>query len=244
MVFSLKKVLGKTNHKIENPFLFGFWFVIFLYGVFGMTQNVGAVKCDDFSALGYACTAKSDCNPDVAAQTQTLIENNKELTAQNKDKKAAFIVGICQTGQVCCVKKKDAGGAKGAGGSSSSTSECGAVCQYIKDNYENDPSLDNYQGPIPKCAFSGTCRDVNDLVQVFINQGKLIFGIIGMIALTAFVYGGFLMVFSFGSPDKVKQGRDVMVAAVVGIIIVFSAYLIVAFILNTLGVGDEFKAIK
>ncbi len=52
------------------------------------------------------------------------------------------------------------------------------------------------------------------------------------------------MVFSFGSSDKIQQGKDVMVAAVIGIIIVFSAYLAVNFILNVLGVSAEFNAIK
>ena len=65
-----------------------------------------------------------------------------------------------------------------------------------------------------------------------------------MVALVAFVYGGFLMVFSFGESSKVQQGKDVMVAAVIGIMIVFSAYLIVSFILNALGVGSEFQAVK
>lgn len=126
------------------------------------------------------------------------------------------------------------------------TPKCGSVCQWIKTNYPspNEVKKGSYVGPIPDCAFSGTCRNTNDLVQIFINQGKAVFGFVGMVALAAFVYGGFLMVFSFGASDKVQQGKDVMVAAVIGIIIVFSAYLIVNFILNALGVGPEFQAIK
>lgn len=118
---------------------------------------------------------------------------------------------------------------------------CNSVCQWIKQNYGKP---EGYKGPIPDCAFSGQCRDVNDLVQFFINQGKVVFGLIGTLALGAFIYGGILMVFSFGSSEKVSQGKEVMVAAVVGLIIVFSAYIGVSFVLRTVGVNPELQAIK
>lgn len=118
---------------------------------------------------------------------------------------------------------------------------CNGVCQWIKQNYAKP---ENYQGPIPDCAFTGQCRDVNDLVQFFIQQGKGVFGLIGTLALGAFIYGGILMVFSFGSSEKVSQGKEVMVAAVVGLIIVFSAYIGVSFVLKTVGVNEELQAIK
>src|SRR3989338_1232159 len=134
--------------------------------------------------------------------------------------------------------------AKAPAGGESGTAECNTVCQWIKKKYPAPEGYVEGGGVIPKCAFSGQCRDTNDLVQIFINQGKVVFGLIGMVALVAFVYGGFLMVFSFGESSKVQQGKDVMVAAVIGIMIVFSAYLIVSFILNALGVGSEFQAVK
>lgn len=118
--------------------------------------------------------------------------------------------------------------------------DCNKVCQWIVENY----SRPDYKGPIPPCAFTGQCRDVNVLVDFFIRQGKNLMGLIGMLALAAFIYGGILMVFSFGSADKVTQGKDVMIAAVVGIIIVFSAYILVAFLLKTVGVNPDLQAIK
>lgn len=118
--------------------------------------------------------------------------------------------------------------------------DCNKVCQWIVENY----SRPDYKGPIPPCAFTGQCRDVNVLVDFFIRQGKMLMGLIGMLGLVAFIYGGILMVFSFGSADKVGQGKEVMIAAVIGIIIVFSAYLAVAFLLKTVGVNPDLQAIK
>jgi len=103
---------------------------------------------------------------------------------------------------------------------------------------------DTYNGPLPPCAFDGTCRDVNDLLTLLINWGQRIFGLIGSIALVMFVIGGFTMIFSAGNAEKVKKGRDTLVAAVIGLTIAFSAYLLINFILNALNVGPQFRGIN
>lgn len=111
---------------------------------------------------------------------------------------------------------------------------------YLKGQY---PRPDGYTGPIPDCAFSGTCRSTSDLVILLINAAKFLFSIIGVVAFAAFIYGGFMMIFSFGNSEKVSQGKDAMVAAVVGLIIAFGAYMIINFVLNALGVTPEFRGI-
>lgn len=117
-------------------------------------------------------------------------------------------------------------------------SEQEALDAYIEKNYSKP---DGYQGPLPDCAFSGTCDDVNDLVLVGINAVQYILGFAGSIALAMFVYGGFMMIISAGNAERVKKGQGILVAAVVGLVIVFSAYLIVVFALNVLGVTDAFN---
>lgn len=103
---------------------------------------------------------------------------------------------------------------------------------------------DGYDGPLPDCAFDGTCRNVNDLLTLIVNWGQRIFGLIGSFALVMFIYGGFTMILSAGNSEKVKKGRDILVAAVIGLTIAFSAYLLVDFILDALKVSDEFRGIK
>jgi len=115
------------------------------------------------------------------------------------------------------------------------------------DTEENNTFIpqrpENYQGPLPDCAFDGSCRDVNDLLQLIVNWGQRIFGLIGAFALVMFVYGGFVMIFSAGNADRVKKGRDVLVAAVIGLTIAFSAYLLVDFVLDALQVSNEFRGV-
>ncbi len=95
---------------------------------------------------------------------------------------------------------------------------------------------------IPNCAWSGSCRNLNTLVEVLISYGKIVFRFIGGLALVMAVIGGFTMVLSMGNPEKVKKGRDILGAAIIGIIIVFTAFLIVSFLLEALQVGSDFRA--
>lgn len=105
---------------------------------------------------------------------------------------------------------------------------------------------DDYIGPLAKtpCAADGSCRDINDLLLIFIQFGNLTLGVIGTFSFVFFVYGGFVMITSFGNSERVKRGRDILIAAIVGILISFSAYALIDFMLDALSVGDEFRGIK
>lgn len=86
-------------------------------------------------------------------------------------------------------------------------------------------------------------NDVNCLLLQAIKIGEYVFSIIGAIAFVMFVYGGFMIILSFGNPERVNKGKAVFMAAVVGLVIAFSAYALIGFILDTLGVGQEFRGI-
>ena len=115
------------------------------------------------------------------------------------------------------------------------------------DAYENDPRYGvpkGYVGPLPACSFSYKgCRDINDFLTFFINLGKTLFEVIGTFAFVMFIYGGFTMILSMGNAEKVKKGQEFLVAALVGIIIAFGAYLMIDFVLDALQVGKDFRAI-
>lgn len=67
--------------------------------------------------------------------------------------------------------------------------------------------------------------------------GKIIqpaLGIIGSLALLMFVYGGFVWLTSSGSPDKIKTGRDIFMWAAIGLIVIFSSYILLKFFLDTI----------
>lgn len=104
---------------------------------------------------------------------------------------------------------------------------------------ERIPMPPGYKGPLPECAFNGSCDNVNDFLELAINVGKWLFSFIGGLAFVFFVYGGFTMILSFGSAEKFKKGQQILVAAVIGMIIAFGAYALVKFLLESIGVQES-----
>lgn len=65
---------------------------------------------------------------------------------------------------------------------------------------------------------------------------KAFLGIIGTISLVIFIYAGFILLTSKGSPDKIKTGQSAIVWASLGILLVFAAYAILKFVFNVIGI--------
>lgn len=57
-------------------------------------------------------------------------------------------------------------------------------------------------------------------------------GISGSIALLVFIYGGFLWLTSGGNSEKIKKGKDIMVWAVLGMVVMFGSFIIVRYVLQ------------
>ena len=93
------------------------------------------------------------------------------------------------------------------------------------------------QGAIlPGCAATGTCN-LCEMLEVVVNIGKFILGTVGGLALLFFVYGGFIMLTSGGKEDWVKKGKETLINAAIGLVIVITAYIVVVFIINAVGGG-------
>lgn len=63
---------------------------------------------------------------------------------------------------------------------------------------------------------------------------KAALGVTGAVALVMFIYGGFLMMFSGGNPSAVKKGKDTLVMAVLGLVVIFASYAIVNFVITSI----------
>lgn len=66
------------------------------------------------------------------------------------------------------------------------------------------------------------------------NIIKALLGIVGSIALLMFIYGGFTWLTATGNPDKVKKGRDILVWATIGIVVIFVSYAAIDFVIGSL----------
>ena len=77
------------------------------------------------------------------------------------------------------------------------------------------------------------CRNVNVFVDFLVKYANGMFLFVGGGALLFFVYGGFVILTAAGG-ERVKKGRDIIVAAVIGLIIIFTEQVGLKFILAAL----------
>ncbi|MFA6994822.1 MAG: pilin [Patescibacteria group bacterium] len=87
-------------------------------------------------------------------------------------------------------------------------------------------------------GYQGNCGNygVDDFLVLAINVSKWILGIVGSLALLMFIYGGLMFLISAGSADKIGQANKIIIAAVVGLVIVFASFLIIQFVMRSIGV--------
>lgn len=101
-------------------------------------------------------------------------------------------------------------------------------CQWIIEN--NAPSANT---PV---RLTNPLGDGPEKTSIPILLGKIIssvLGIIGSLALVMFIYGGATWMMSTGNQEQVTKGKNILIWATVGIVIIFTAYALVKFVLDT-----------
>jgi hypothetical protein len=82
---------------------------------------------------------------------------------------------------------------------------------------------------------------LNDFVVLAINVSQIILGLVGSLTLAMFVYGGVMFMISAGSSEKISKAKNIIVAALIGLIIVFSSWILIRFVVSSLGVDDAYQ---
>jgi hypothetical protein len=85
------------------------------------------------------------------------------------------------------------------------------------------------------CIDSGSCQ-LDDFTKIAVNVAMIILGIVGSLALLAFVAGGLMMMLSAGNPEWVTRGKQTLIGAVIGLAIVFTSYAIIQLVFTALGI--------
>jgi hypothetical protein len=73
-------------------------------------------------------------------------------------------------------------------------------------------------------------KSVPELIGNIINAAL---GIVGSLALIMFIYGGFTWMLAAGNEKAVEKGRNILIWATVGLVVIFASYSLVNFIINT-----------
>jgi len=75
---------------------------------------------------------------------------------------------------------------------------------------------------------------VESLSPIAINIIKIFIGSVGIIFLFIIIYSGFVLIFSKGNSEKIKEIMGIISKAIIGIVIIFFSYAIIMFIMNLL----------
>lgn len=103
---------------------------------------------------------------------------------------------------------------------------------------------------IPQCALDaptgnpadeGECRSVSIYIILALNIINYLFGIVGALALIFFIYGGFTLILSRGNSEQTKKGMEIIAAAIIGLIVVFGAYMLVRFLGTAVGLKSDYR---
>jgi len=68
--------------------------------------------------------------------------------------------------------------------------------------------------------------------------GKIInaaLGIVGSLALAMFIYGGFTWMLAGGNNEQITKGKNILIWATIGLIIIFASYALVRFVFSAIG---------
>lgn len=118
-----------------------------------------------------------------------------------------------------------------------------ALADCNVSSYDANANHGLLKGIQPVCAVCGQCS-IADIFVVGNTVVELILGLSGSVMLLMMVYGGFLFLTSSGNSSQIDKGKKAMLGAIIGVVIVFTAYTVVQFILGALGVpnvADVFK---
>ncbi|RJQ34983.1 hypothetical protein C4566_01350 [Candidatus Parcubacteria bacterium] len=74
-------------------------------------------------------------------------------------------------------------------------------------------------------------RNIGDTISGIVNVAL---GFLGIVATAGILYGGFIKMTAYGDADKNKSGNNAMVAGVIGLAIVLTAFALSRFILASL----------
>lgn len=110
-----------------------------------------------------------------------------------------------------------------------------SVCAETPSTGET-PSISETPSKSVKTGSQGLVNPLgtNSIEEVFARVIKGFLSIVGIAALLAFIIGGFQWLTSGGNPERIKLGRNTMMWAALGVLLAFSAYAFISYLITAL----------
>jgi len=183
-------------------------FTILIFGLLFFVLNVGSARadmnCDSF------CTAGDRCDYKISSSDSNFKYLCRKLGTSGDN-------ALCD---VCALNRMD-----------------GTARVYNCCCQNDNKVIDCYVGGLfggdrtAVCACCGDCT-LDDLLYIGVSVAELILKYLGVIALFIFILGGIIWITSGGAQEKVKKGTAIIKGAIIGIVIVITAFLVVRVIMR------------
>lgn len=108
-------------------------------------------------------------------------------------------------------------------------------------NKLNKLIIPTFMATLTQPVFAQTLTDPLGGASIPTIIGRIIqaaLGISGSLALIMFIYGGFIWMTSGGTPDRVTKGKKTLIWAVLGLVIIFTAYVLVDLAIRAVTSGE------
>ena len=189
-------------------------FTVFIFGLLFFAFNIDTAKAGGVSSPCKTFCEKSENCPLLKADEDGFDDGCRVIGIKSDGQAWC---SCCQCTYVDLTKNEDV--------------VCKCMCQ------DKNPVTDCYTGGLfggwrtAVCACCGDCT-LNDLLYIGVSVAELILKYLGVIALALFVLGGIIWITSGGSKEKVKKGVAIIKGAIIGMIIVITAFLVVKVIME------------
>lgn len=93
----------------------------------------------------------------------------------------------------------------------------------------------------PACGFCDIFKLINNIVIFLLVPSPSVNNMVAVVPLIAtllILVGGFYILIAAGQPERQKTGRDIITAVVIGLLVVYIAWVVVNSILTLFGVAE------
>ena len=103
------------------------------------------------------------------------------------------------------------------------------VLAVDSDDYWGGQVQKDYVNTNSGLADGGLARDPR---QIAVDITKLVLGFLGIIAVAIVLFAGFKWMTAGGNEDSISEAKKMLIAAVIGLVIILSAYAIADFVIR------------
>jgi len=93
-------------------------------------------------------------------------------------------------------------------------------------------NMSQVQASSGSVAFTNPLTGVNTIPELVAKVLSAVIGLIGILAVASFVYGGILYMTSGGSEEQLNKGKKVLLYSTMGLIVSILSYVIVNTVIN------------